>query len=379
MRRRRLLLLTGLSLPLAGCLPAPYGSYYRPSTADPRARALRGWCGGQAGPLSVLEIDLDSGLRLRARAERDYVERERPDLPLRLDLQLPAAPPSRFVAAALTLRETAGGKTIEAPLAVRVVRSISLAAGAEVDASALRPGGAAALANDAAAPQGTARWQFRAAADFAPASFALQLPTVHIGAQRFDTPAVVLSRPGSAARPGDYRSAAEQQHLRDREAACRRDTPKLACENIVPYSERSFAISAGPLHWSGRWSRFESSARAEPLTGSLSLAVTDPRPWRLADPAVTLSDPTSGRREQLQPGSFDIRFDDRIALDTPLQPAPAAQRASTTLYLEASLPPGLAGFEVQLPPLLLGERRIDMPPIRFERRSFDGGVAPFNC
>ena len=32
-----------------------------------------------------------------------------------------------------------------------------------------------------------------------------------------------------------------------------------------------------------------------------------------------------------------------------------------------------------LPDLLLGVQRVALPPIRLDRRTFDGGLEPFNC
>ncbi len=210
----------------------------------------------------------------------------------------------------------------------------------------------------------------------------LQLPAVQIGGaggEAIATPPVLLRRPGSDRRPGDYRSEAEQQHLREREAACRRDTPKLACENIVPYGERSFAVEAGPLHWSGRWWRFETATRAEPLRGDLELAVQDARPWWLPDAAVQLTDAAGGSAGTLRLPfpALDLLFEDDITLATPLQAV--AGGGAPRLLLEAALPEGLPGFELVLPPLEAGGERVELAPLRFERRMFDGGVEPLNC
>ncbi len=375
--RRRALLLGALALPLAGCVAMPYGTYYRPSTPDAGARLRRAWCGGQAGPATMLELDAPAGVRLTVRAERDYGERQRPDLPLRLEITLPPQQSVRFLGPTLELREAGSGRPIAAAQSVRVLSRVTLAAADRVDAIALRPAGTAATARDGEAPHGRASWSFEAAADFAPTSFALQLPAVLIDGQSHATPAIVLSRPGSAARPGDYRSSAEQQHLRQREAACRRDTPRLACGNIVNYGERSFEVATLPLLWRGSWSRFETPVRAETLRGTQTLAVRDARPWRLAETAVVLTDTTSGRRESLRFAQFHLDFDDSIALDTPLRAVPAA--TPTQLLIEASLPDGLPGFELRLPPLQVGAQRLQIGTIGFDRRSFDGGIEPFNC
>lgn len=380
---RRALLRGALTLPLlavAGCVAVPYGPYYRP-VAGSGARLRRAWCQGQAGPETTVEIDAGAGVRVVASAHRESLRRDEPGLPLRVQVTLPAGVPARFVSARADLRETGSGRALDVPLAVRVVASARVAADAWVDPLRLRPAAGAGRPRDPRRAHGLLRTSFQAPAGFAPAAMSLQLPAVQTGGPggaTLATPPVLLRRPGSDKRPGDYRSEAEQQHLREREAACRRDTPKLACENIVPYGERSFAVEAGALHWSGRWWRFETAARAEPLRGELELAVQDARPWRMAEPVVQLTDPAGGGTALRLPfPALDLLFDDDIALATPLQAVPGG--GAPRLLLEAALPDGLPGFELVLPPLELGAQRVEIAPLRFERRMFDGGVEPLNC
>lgn len=381
---RRTLLRGALALPLlaaAGCVAIPYGPYYRP-VAGPGARLRRAWCQGQAGPETTVEVDAGAGVRLLASAHRESLRRDEPALPLRVQLTLPAGAPARFVSGRAALRESGSGRALDAPLAVRVTASARVAADALVEPLRLRPAGAAGRPRDPRRAHGLLRAGFQAPAGFAPAAMSLQLPAVQIGGaggEAIATPPVLLRRPGSDRRPGDYRSEAEQQHLREREAACRRDTPKLACENIVPYGERSFAVEAGPLHWSGRWWRFETATRAEPLRGDLELAVQDTRPWRLPDAAVQLADAAGGSAGTLRLPfpALDLLFEDDITLATPLQAV--AGGGAPRLLLEAALPEGLPGFELVLPPLEAGGERVELAPLRFERRMFDGGVEPLNC
>ncbi|MBX3638834.1 MAG: hypothetical protein KF683_25955 [Rubrivivax sp.] len=385
LRLRRDMLRGALALPLlaaAGCVAIPYGPYYRPA-AGPGARLRRAWCQGQAGPETIVEIDAGHGVQVVASAHRDDLRRDdrgQPGLPLRVQLTLPAGVPARFLEAGATLRETGSGRTLDAPLAVRVIASARVAADAWVEPLRLRPAGAAGRARDPQRGHGQLRASFEALRGFAPPAMTLQLPAVQLGGaggETVTTPPLLLRRPGSEQRPGDYRSEAEQQHLREREAACRRDTPQLACRNIVPYGERSFALAAGPLQWSGRWWRFETPARAEPLRGDVELAVQDPRPWRLADPAVLLADAGGSKGLRLPFPALDLLFDDDIALATPLQAVPGGR--PPRLLLEATLPDGLPGFELRLPLLQVGAERVELAPLRFERRVFDGGVEPLNC
>lgn len=384
--RRRALLGGALALPLlaaAGCVALPYGPYYRP-VAGPGARLRRAWCQGQAGPETQVEIDAGAGVRVVASAHREGPKRDEPGLPLRVELTLPAGLPAHFLGERAALRETGSGRTLEAAIGVRVIASARVAADAWVEPLRLRPAGGAGRPRDPRRPHGLLRARFQAPAGFAPVAMTLQLPAVQLGGPgggTLATPPLLLRRPGSDRRPGDYRSDAEQQHLREREAACRRDTPRRACENIVPYGERSFSLVAGALQWSGHWQRFETAARAEPLRGDVDLAVQDMQPWRLAEPVVQLADAAAGAGGagtlRLPFPALDLLFDDDITLATPLQAVPGG--GAPRLLLEATLPDGLPGFELALPPLQLGSERVKLAPLRFERRVFDGGVEPLNC
>ncbi|MGZ9032436.1 MAG: hypothetical protein ACXW2G_13755, partial [Burkholderiaceae bacterium] len=91
---------------LGGCVVTPYGPYYRPSAEHAAATVKGAWCQGVAGPKTTLELPLAPGVDLTARAQRGYVERDRPELPLRIEITLPAAQPARFASAALRVVET---------------------------------------------------------------------------------------------------------------------------------------------------------------------------------------------------------------------------------------------------------------------------------
>ena len=99
-------LLAPLVAPLAGCVVAPYGTYYRPSSSVPGASFRRAWCQGQAVPTTQIELPLGDGLTLSARAERDYIERDRPELPLRVVLTVPATGARITVRRSLSLRDS---------------------------------------------------------------------------------------------------------------------------------------------------------------------------------------------------------------------------------------------------------------------------------
>lgn len=378
---RRRLLLGALALPLApaltGCVVAPYGPYYRPQSADPGARYRRAWCQGQAGPTTRVELQLEGGVTLSARAERDYPERSRPELPLRLSLTLPGSRAAQFEAARLQI-VSAGGAAIDAPMTVLAAGGVTLPADASVDATVLRPA-ARVIEGATEHPYGRAGIRLVGPAGFTPEVINVGGPSVDVEGRVIAFPPLELRRPASAGNPNEYRSDAEQASLEARAAACRRDTPQRACQNLIDYgASRSFHFDSGPLRWQGRW--FRASWRSgEPwLDGEMWLALREPRRWRFASNRIELRD-AAGAAQTLSFAHFELRFNDRIALDAPLHERPLERRADTPLQIEAMLPGDVGDFEVRLPPLRMADRRVVVGPIRFDKRSFDGGIEPFNC
>jgi len=384
LQSRRRLLLGALSVPLvaplAGCVVAPYGTYYRPSSSAPGASFRRAWCQGQAGPTTQIELPLGDGLTLSARAERDYIERDRPELPLRVVLTVPATVSVRFASNRLQIVELGSGRPIAAPMTVRAQGRATVAADAWVEPARLRPAGAPGAASDADAPYGRAGIRVSTVARFAPEAIALTGPAVAFDGAVTPFPTIELRRPASARSPRDYRSAAEQAALLARAEACRRDTPQLACTNIVDYgANRGFAVDAGPLHWQGRWYRFERRNGEAILNGEMSLVVREPRRWRFASNTLTLRDLADGSMQTLSFAQFDIAFVDGIELDTPIHAERNERRAETRIQVEARLPAGVPDFELRIPALMVGANRVEIAPIRFDKRSLDGGIEPFNC
>jgi hypothetical protein len=378
--RRRLLLGT-LALPLAptltGCIVAPYGAYYRPHSADPDARYKRAWCQGQAGPTTRIEFQSDSGVTLFARAERDYLERSRPELPLRLSLTLPGGVPARFEGGRVQIAG-AGGAAIDAPVTVLASGGVTLPADAWVDVAALRPAGRV-VAGAGEYSHGRARVRVSGPAGFTPEVFSFEGPSVEVEGSVIAFPALEVRRPASAGNPNEYRSATEQANLEARAAACRRDTPQRACQNLIDYgASRSFHFDRGPLQWQGRWFRAAWRSGETWLDGEMWLASREPGRWRFVSNRIELR-AADGTKQTLTFAQFELRFIDRIALDAPLHERPVERRADTQVQIEALLPGDIGDFEVRLPPLRVGDQRVAIAPIGFDKRVFDGGIEPFNC
>ena len=381
--RRRLLkgaLSLPLAVPLAGCVVAPYGPYYRPSTADPTAKFKGAWCQGQAGPTTNIELALGDGLTLTARAERDYLERDRPELPLRVELVVPAEMLLRFTSNRLQIVEARSSRPIDAPLTVRAHGRATLPPTATVEPQRLRPAGSAVLAPDAQAPYGRTHFSADAPAGFVPDAFTLAGPAVLLGATSVPFPPVVLRWPAGVRNPSEYRSDAEQALLVARAETCRRETPQRACGNLLEFGmSRSFELDAGPVRWRGRWSRLTRRDGVVSIGGDLSLAPSSAQPWRVANNGVTLRDEAAAVTHELRFARLEVYFRDGIALDAPLHVGRAAGAGETRVRIEALLPGSVPDFELRLPAVEVGATRREVAPIRFERRVFDGGIEPFNC
>ena len=380
-RTRRRLLKGALAMPataLVGCVATPYGPYYRPSSGHPGATLKGAWCGGMAGPKSTIELPLAPGVTLTARAERDYLERDRAELPLRMTLTLPSSEPARFGSERLKVVELAHGKPLGNEPAVRVFRYAALPADAWIDPVRVRPSGAAGrpLIDDELHGEASVRVSMEPG--FTPARVQLDGLTIVLDGGSIRMPAVTMGRPASKSSARDYRSAALHAQLQEKAATCKRDTPKLACDNIVEHSSFSFLERQSAARWAGRWYVFGDGPRAQ-LDGEVTFALRQPGRWRVESNAVTVRDAEADDRRTARFAQVNLALNDRIALDTPLFAGPVDGTGNARVSIEVLLPGAPQDFEVDLPELQLGSKRIEIPPIRFDRRTFDGGFEPFNC
>jgi hypothetical protein len=378
---RRRLLKGAAALPFAalgGCVVAPYGPYYRPTAEHPGATFKGAWCNGVAGPKSVIELPLAPGMLLSARAQREYSERDRAELPLRLTLSVPPTAPVRFAGSELRVVEKDGRRTIGSAATMRAFRYAALEPDGWIDPVRARPSGAAGTPFNEKEPFGKAIVRVSLPPGFTPDRIVVDGLAVLRDDGRLDMPAIEMSRPASKGSARDYRSAALDASLRERAAACRRDTPKLACDNIVEHSNLSFSVDQPSAHWSGRWYLFEGRTESQ-IEGEVAFALRAGGRWRLESNALAVRDAVAGARRAVAFRQVQLVFNDRLALETPLFAGPVAGSGEARLSIEVLLPASPPDFDVLLPALLVGSQRIEIPPIRFERRVLDGGIEPFNC
>jgi hypothetical protein len=362
---------------LGGCVVTPYGPYYRPSADHPAAAYKGAWCNGVAGPKSVIEIPLAPGVLLTARAQREYVERDRAELPLRLTLTLLPTAPARFAGSELRVVEQGSGRTLAGTPKIRAFRYATLDADPWIDPARVRPSGAIGTPLDSTAPHGTASVRVTLPG-FAPERIAVDGLVVQRDGATVALPLLEMRRPASRGSPRDYRSATLDARLRERVAACKRDTPQRACDNIADYSRFSFEEATPAVGWKGRFYVFDACAGAQ-LEGDIEASLRTAGRWRLASGMLTVRDLDAGISRSALADKIHLALNDWIALDTPLFAGPVDGSGEARLSIELLLPGSAPDFDLVLPALLLGGQRIDVPRIRFDRRTFDGGVEPFNC
>lgn len=378
---RRRLLKGALAVPataLGGCIATPYGPYYRPSSGHPTATYKGAWCNGVAGPRSIVELSLAPGVTVTARAERDYTERDRPELPLRVTFTLPPTQPARFQSKRLSVTETGSGRALGSQPDVRVFRYATLPVDAWIDPARVRPSGTAGFPLKDEERHGSAGMRVSMESGFTPDRVQVDGFAIALESGAIRMPEVTMSRPASRSSARDYRSAALHASLQERAAACRRETPKLACENIVEHSSLSFVADEPAARWSGRWYVFGDGPAAR-IEGEVSFALRSGDRWRIASNALTVRDAAGDRHRTARVSQVSLALNDRIDLDTPLFSGPVDGTGSARVTIDVLLPGAPPDFEVALPELQLGAQRIEIPPIRFDRRTFDGGFEPFNC
>ncbi|HET9024658.1 MAG TPA: hypothetical protein VFN64_08800, partial [Burkholderiaceae bacterium] len=346
LHRRRLLkaAIALASAGLAGCVVAPYGPYYRPSTAHPLATYKGAWCQGMAGPQAVVELPLAPGVALTARTQRNYPERNRPELPLRIEFTLPPNQPARFASATLWVVDARSGSALGQASEITVYRYATLPADAWIDPARVRPSGAAGTASRADAPHGSASLRVSLEPGFTPDLLQLEglVITREDGAMRM--PSVTMSRPASKFSVRDYRSPALHARLEQEAATCRRETPQRACDNIVEHSTVSFAVAEPAAHWSGRWFVFGDGARAR-VEGGIDFAARAAGRWRMASNAVTVRD-ANGSARTAEFSQLRLALNDRVALDTPLFAGAVDGTGDARVAIEVLLPDAAPDFDV---------------------------------
>ena len=371
--RSSALLVLAASALLAGCLPAPYGPYYRPAYPDASAQPVKAWCGGQAGPPTGLVVSLAQGLSMRIGAATATGATPR----VLLSFELAPGATLRFLDDAV--RADDGAESIRVPVRMSVATHAQVASTDTVDLVALSAVAPAAIeAAGAGALSITVGTGFSPeAAGVGPDALRIEWPSIRWAddrVTRFD--AVELK--GQVSRSGwlQYRTDEETEALQARHARCRANTPQRNCAFLLDSYENGFTAGADGATLRGRLLVIDPEKPR--LAAYLTMELPRLHAWRWSAPHVVLRDPRSGQswRQPLGPSGVGIRVQG-LPLSTPLR-APAASSATASI----EVPVGGAArerYRLRLPALETNGRRLEPEAIDLERRPLDGGLEPFNC
>jgi hypothetical protein len=366
--------LLALSAALAACVPAPYGTYLRPSYPDASAVLTRAECGGQAGPPKNLSFSAPGEVKLMVSARRNQGEPAAGWL-LSIRIEPPAGSGFRFVSDTVEVASSAGAAGDRLRPKVLATSSQQLPANAWIDIARLGPTSQDIAAQALAAEAGLEVGVARAAGDGgagAPQRLRVVLPALQTARQRIEVPPLELSADASASGVQTLRSADYAQALAQREARCRAQTPERACENIGKHDPYSFRHESGPFTYLGRFWNFVGET-PQPLRFELEVQARTTESWRIVEPILRLQEGADGTSQQRALDRVNVTLRYPVPLDTRLRGAGAA------MLIELALPASHSRHFVQLPSYDVNGLRYRLQPIELEQRRFDGGIEPFNC
>lgn len=371
---------------LSGCIPAPYGAYYRPAYADASSRLTKAYCGGQAGPPAVLSFNGPEGLQLTISALRGYVDRKRDDWPLRIAISLPPGTQWQFLADHLSVSESATPTPAEQralPVELQAGTSLTIDAHDWIDYAEQGPTDAAvAEAYLASHPQNAlteVSLPTQEFAHFTPSVVAVELPAIETPARTLVWPATDLHPIDSRSGTRIYRSPAYTEELLANQARCLARTPQLHCDYIVSADPYALKIASGGFTFKGSADIWD-LAKPSPFRFNFELSSRSTVKWRLPEPAIRFRDIATGEVRAGAIKTLHIAWHVSVPLSTAIRATAAGMQPRTGLLIEASLGERHAPhYFINLPPMQINGHRYTLKPIELELRLLDGGIEPFNC
>lgn len=382
-RHLTLLLTSGL---LAGCIPAPYGPYYRPSYPDPSAVMTQANCGGQAGPPSRLSFALPDGISVSLNTSSDTpgtdasTKAETRSV-LRLALSLPPGSRLAFLEDRLQIDAGDGTALLVSPPA-SVSATHPLQAGDTMSSVRLAPVDPERLTAHSmpGAPVFTAKASFGLVSpDYQPDRLTLTLPALRHDGSTLNLPPLQLD--AAAYRPGwhNYSTADARAKQQAEHRQCQTKTPEQHCEYLLTTYEEGFRSRHGEVEASGRLLIIE-RPQGHRLDAYLDYAFFAGDTWQLASDQATLVDTANGARRDLPLTSLVAHIQlTELPLSTAVRNPSSDGRGKVTMWLDIPLPGSAARYTIQLPEVEINGKRHRPKPLTLERRLLDGGIEPFNC
>ena len=375
---------------LTGCLPAPYGVYYRPAYPDTTAQLSGAWCQGQAGPPARLSIQAEDGLSLALAAERGAAH-PTPQVPwvLHVHGMLPAGGQFQFLSSALELGDApAPAAPLRLAPRLDVFAERVSGAGEWIDLATQGPTDLAAaqqsLATDPAQTLAKVGVQYGEYPGFSPARLDLVWPAIELanapGQPIASGPIAMHAHPPEKTYMDTvYRTQAQQLALVQRVQNCQAQTPERRCEQIPEGDTTSFRQRIDDFGLTGRvWASTQQALTS--LHYQLEMDTRHTGAWRLSGSPLRWTDPDTGATRTTSTSTTKpvrVYWGYSVTLDTPVR---ASADKPTRFHLEIPLrAPEQPRYVLRLPPYLINGVRHEFKPIELERRAFDGGLQPFNC
>ncbi len=373
-----------LLLQLQGCIPAPYGPYYKPSYPDSSAALIKEYCQGQAGPPAILTFTGPEEVRFSVSAARKYMlDDKRADRPLRISINVPAGTQFQFLTDGIGISDKAGDPGMLMRPDMEVNAATTFATDTAFDFDKLAPTSTLAAATSPEAKAGKMLGKMHIylpdIRNFVPRRFQLQFPPLQLdtGVQVF--PAQTLHTENYGNHGYVYQTDEYRKALEDRRDACLKNTPAKNCQYIVELNSDSLQHRSGNFTLNGRFYVFN-TADHSPFAASIELTFHSTASWRISDPVIRLKDLNSGEQHDYKITQMPLWFDYTVPLTTPVRGVGNSASARTTLYIDTSLGSKMAPhYFVQLPSLRINGHDYTLKPIELELRLLDGGIEPFNC
>ena len=358
----------GLLAGLSACVPAPLGKYYKPIYAAPGATYSGDLCRGQAGAPASLTWEVADGVSLNVSAWRTYGERNRPDRPLRLTLQIPLGTRFQFLGDGIRLSQRAEDEGQVVPANLDIAATIMIPGDQAVDMPKIAPtpfDGAAsrqAIRNFS----GSVALHFSWPDNFVPKSLAMEIPPIVL----LDAPPAELApikvlatakkRPDRY--PGEFKSQTSliyttpvsEAALAEKVAKCTQETPPRKCEQIPLYDDGGFSLERQGFDFSGRWYVYDVEKHT-PFSGTLDVAYREPVRWKFAANKIRITDLSSRAERIYQFEKFPLYLRYQVPFDTPVRGVnDSPYSKTTTVSNNSSLgTEELPRYFIKLPPLLI--------------------------
>lgn len=360
---------------LSGCVPAPYGPYYRPSYPDPSSTLQQAYCGGQAGPPARLAFQGLGGLGVSVRTETAG-QAGKPRL-LHVAIDIPVGTRFQFLVDTVALAASRDGDATSRVPAASVTASLKLQGDDWIDFAQAGPTSVDVAGHYLAAnPDGRfaeVKFDIGRLGQFAPARIAVEFPPLELDTKSMAIPRIELQQQPGSSFP-IYRTAEYTQTLQQRYAACLRQTPAGNCHYIPTHDPYGFRHEAERLELAGRFWVTGEAAEAT-LNAEFEAGARVSERWRFASNEVRFRDTAGGEVRVMPLRNPRVVWSYAVPLAAEVR-SPAS--GGTRMDIRTSVGEA-ARYVLTLPPFLLNGARHEFSPIEFERRLFDGGLEPFNC